>query len=290
MKTYCAANPADCGIDPPGPAQPPDKPADPSSWRIPASVIADDRVNALLVTGGKEAFEAVDRMLPQLDADSSFARLNFKVFPLQRATAVKLQSTLQPIFANRPPRVKGETIEPVTIVADPWVNALLVGASVDDLAAVSSLVDRLDSEPSDNGLAIHVFPLSKGDARKVAQTIQGLFREGQPNQALPIAVSADDRINAIVVSCGENDAQRIQQLVSKLDTDQVAKTSEIRVFPLQFARADALSTILNTIVPAVERWASGHPASSEFECTSSRKLGAAPSTQPRKRTLCACDV
>ena len=213
---------------------------------IPASVIADDRVNALLVTGGKEAFEAVDRMLPQLDADSSFARLNFKVFPLQRATAVKLQSTLQPIFANRPPRVKGETIEPVTIVADPWVNALLVGASVDDLAAVASLVDRLDSEPTDNGLAIHVFPLAKGDARKVAQTIQGLFREGQPNQALPIAVSADDRINAIVVSCGENDAQRIQQLVSKLDTDQVAKTSEIRVFPLQFARADALSTILNT--------------------------------------------
>ena len=213
---------------------------------IPASVVADDRVNSILVTGGKEAFEAVDRLLPQLDADSSFARLNFRVFPLQRATAVKLQSTLQPIFANRPPRVKGEPVEPITIVADPWVNALLVGASVDDLAAVGSLVDRLDSEPTDIGMAIHVFPLAKADARKVAQTIQGLFREGQPNQALPIAVSADDRINALVVSCGETDAQRIQQLVEKLDTDQVAKTSEIRVFPLQYARADALSTILNT--------------------------------------------
>lgn len=213
---------------------------------IPASVVPDDRVNTLLVTGGKEAFEVVDRLLPQLDGDGSFARLNFRVFPLQRATAVKLQSTLQPIFANRPPKVKGEPVEPITIVADPWVNALLVGASVDDLATVSSLVDRLDSEPGETGLAIHVFPLSKGDARKVAQTIQGLFREGQPNQSQPIAVSADDRINAIVVSCGETDAQRIQQLVQKLDTDQVAKTSEIRVFPLQYARADSLSTILNT--------------------------------------------
>ena len=34
--------------------------------------------------------------------------------------------------------------------------------------------------------------------------------------------------------------------MKKLDTDQVGRVSEIRIFPLQFARADAISTILNT--------------------------------------------
>ena len=213
---------------------------------VPATVIADDRVNTLLVTGGKEAFELVDRLLPQLDGDSVFARLNFRVFPLKKATALKLQTTLQPIFANRPPRVKGEPVDPITIVADQWVNALLIGATVEDMSTVASLVERLDSEPTETGIAIHVFPLAKADARKIATTVQGLFRENLPNQILPITVSADERINALVVSCGETDAKRIGELVQKLDTDQVAKVNEIRVFPLQFARAEALSAILNT--------------------------------------------
>ncbi len=213
---------------------------------VPATVIADDRVNTILVTGGKEAFELVDRLLPQLDGDSVFARLNFRVFPLKKATALKMQTTLQPIFANRPPRVKGEPVDPITIVADQWVNALLIGATVEDMSTVASLVERLDAEPTETGIAIHVFPLAKADARKIATTVQGLFRENLPNQILPITVSADERINAIVVSCGETDAKRIGELIQKLDTDQVAKVNEIRVFPLQYARADALSTILNT--------------------------------------------
>ncbi len=212
---------------------------------IPATVLADERINSILVTGPKEAFDLVERMLPQLDGDSMFARLNFRVFPLRKATALKLQATLQPIFANRPPKVRGEPNDPITIIADQWVNALLVGAAADDLSTVASLIEKLDSDPTETGLAIHVFPLQKADVRKVVTTVQALFRENLPNQVLPITVSADDRINALVVSCGETDAKRIGELVQKLDTDQVAKVSEIRVFPLQHARAESLSTILN---------------------------------------------
>jgi type II secretory pathway component GspD/PulD (secretin) len=212
---------------------------------IPATVLADERINSILVTGPKEAFDLVERMLPQLDGESMFARLNFRVFPLKKATALKLQATLQPIFANRPPKVRGEPNDPITIIADQWVNALLVGAAADDLSTVASLIEKLDTDPTETGLAIHVFPLQKADARKVVTTVQALFRENLPNQVLPITVSADDRINALVVSCGETDAKRIGELVQKLDTDQVAKVSEIRVFPLRHARAESLSTILN---------------------------------------------
>lgn len=207
--------------------------------RVPATVIADDRVNTLLVTGGKEAFDFVERILPQLDGEGTFSKLNFRVFPLKKATAQKLQATLQPIFANRPPRVRGEPNDPLTIIADAWVNALLVGANVEDMTAVDSLIKQLDAEPAWNGFAIHVFPLAKADVRKVALTVQGLFRDAG------VQVTADERINALVVSCGEVDAQRITELVKRLDTEQVARVSEIRVFPLKHARADALSTILN---------------------------------------------
>src|SRR2546423_3403732 len=62
----------------------------------------------------------------------------------------------------------------------------------------------------------------------------------------PVAVSADERLNALVVSAGEGDIKRISDLVKKRDADQVARVSEIRIFALHYARADSLSTILNT--------------------------------------------
>lgn len=213
---------------------------------VPATVLADDRMNTLLVTGGKEAFDLVERLLPQLDGDGEFVRLNFRVFPLKKATATKLRATLQPIFSNRPPKVRGEPVDPITIVSDGWVNALIVGAAVDDMGTVEKLIEQLDTEASDKGLAIHVFPLLKADARKVATTIQGLFRENTPNQELAITVTADERMNALVVSCGEADAKRVGELVRKLDTDQVARVSEIKVFPLRYARAESMASTLNT--------------------------------------------
>jgi type II secretion system protein D len=215
---------------------------------VPVAVIPDDRANTLLVTGSKESFDILDRIIAQLDSEDAMSRMNFRVFPLKQTTAGKLQDTLQKLFVSRPSRVKGEPPDPITVVADPWVNALLVGASVDDMSMVASLIERLDSEQAQLGLTVQVFPLAKAVARQVAQTVQGLYREGTPgtSSAYPIMVSADERLNAIVVSAGEADLKRIGELVKKLDTDNVARVSEIRVFGLKYASASSLSTILNT--------------------------------------------
>ncbi len=211
---------------------------------VPVSIVPDDRVNALLVVGSKESFDIIDRILPQLDGEYAFSKLNFRVFNLKKATALKLQNSLRQIVANRPPRVRGEPLEPINIVADSWVNALLVGASAEDMPIVESLIQTLDTDANEMGIAVHVFPLAKGDARRVATTIQALFRDGAPGATLPVGVNADERMNAIIVSAGEADAKRIGELVKKLDSDQVARVSEIKVFPLKYARADSLSTIL----------------------------------------------
>lgn len=215
---------------------------------VPVAVIPDDRSNILLVTGSKESFDAMDRLVEQLDGEDVFTRMNFQVFPLKKATAMKLQGTLRQIVANRPQRIKGEVPDPITIVADQWVNALLVGAAVDDLTLVTSLIEKLDTDAADLGIAVQVLPLAKADARRVATTVQALFREGATGtgSVLPVMVNADERMNALVVSAGEGDIRRIAELVKKLDTDQVSRISEIKIFPLRFARAESLSTILNT--------------------------------------------
>ncbi len=211
---------------------------------VPVAVIPDTRLNALLVTGTKESFDILDRIIPELDGEDRLDQLNFRVFPLRQATALKLQGTLRQLFANRPARTRGEPADPITVVADQWVNAVIVGAVVEDMGMVESLITRLDTQQAELGLNFEVVPLQKADARRVAETLQGLFRDGTQSGPVPIVVNADERVNALVVSAGEADLKRIREVAAKLDTDQVARVSEIRVIPLKHARADAMTQVL----------------------------------------------
>lgn len=212
---------------------------------IPLVMIPDDRMNILMVTGSKESFDILDRIIPQLDGEDQMARLNYRVFDLENATAAKLQDTLQRLFANRPATVAGKAPEPITIIADPWVNALLVTSALEDMTMVESLIERLDAKQTDLGIAVEVIPVLKANATRVADTVAGLYKAGTQS-GLPIVVNADERMNAIVVSGGKTEIDRIKQVVAKLDTDQVSRVTEIRVIPLEVAHATDLAATLTT--------------------------------------------
>jgi len=226
---------------------------------LPVTITADDRVNTLLVTGGKDAFEAVERMIAQLDSPDAFDKMNFRVLTLKNSTASKLQGTLTRLFANRTPRVPGRPIDPITIIADQWANALVIGASIEDMDMVVKLIETIDNTQPENGMQVQVIPVNKGDATGIAQTIRGLYRDG-PNSPITVQVDVDERLNALVVSAGEADLKRITDLVAKLDTSDIARVSEIRIFPLQYAQAEELSLVLTTALTGRAVDPSGAPA------------------------------
>ncbi|HET6406929.1 MAG TPA: secretin N-terminal domain-containing protein, partial [Chthoniobacteraceae bacterium] len=210
---------------------------------LPVTILPDDRTNTLLVTGGKDAFDAVERLIAQLDSVDVYDKMNFRVVTLKNGTATKLQGTLTRLFANRPPRTPGRPVDPITLVADQWANALVIGASVEDMEMVLNLVNTIDTTQPENGMKVAVIPVVKGEASSIAQTVRSLYREG-PNTPISVQVDVDERLNAIVVSAGEVDLRRIEELVAKLDTSNVARVSEIRIFPLRFAQAEELSQVL----------------------------------------------
>jgi len=214
----------------------------------PVTVTPDDRTSTLLVTGGREVFAAVERMVAQLDAQQVVARTSFKVFTLKRATAATLQSTLTQLFAKRPTTIRGEPPDPISIVEDSWANALIVGASPEDLVMVESLISQLDNGQMEAGMEVQVMPLAKADARQVALTITTLYRSGGPGSVSSVTANVDERLNAVVISAGQSDIKRIAELVKKLDTDQVTQVNEIRVFTLTNARATQLSAVLTSIL------------------------------------------
>jgi len=211
---------------------------------LPVSVIPDGRTNTLLVTGSREGLKAIDAMIKDLDAEQVLLANEFKVFYLENATATVLQPTLEQVFAQRVTR--GEAPSPVTIVSEPRTNALLVSGSPDDLRLAESLIARLDAKPDRPGTAVSVFPLKKGDATQVAETLRTLYAQpGAAAGATTVGISVDERINAILVSAGPADLERISQLVEQLDTGTVPRITEIRVFTLENADATELAAILN---------------------------------------------
>ncbi len=209
---------------------------------LPVSVIPDGRTNTLLVTGSRESLRALEVMIQDLDAEQVLAANEFKVFYLENATATVLQPTLEQVFTQRVTR--GEAPAPVTVVSEPRTNALLVSGSPDDLRLAESLIERLDAKPDRPGTAVRVFALKKGDATQVAETLRTLYE--QPGAAgATVGISIDERINAILVSAGPADLERMEQLVDELDTDSVPRVTEIRVFTLKNADAAELAQILN---------------------------------------------
>jgi type II secretion system protein D len=215
---------------------------------LPVSVFADARTNALLVTGSKESFNAVEAMVRELDTDQVLAANEFQVFYLKQATAQVLAPTLQQLFAQRVSR--GVPLDPVTVVIEQRTNSLIVAASPEDMKLAESLIARLDAEPDRPGTTVQVFPLVKADATQVSATINNLYKTGPGGAGAAatggpqVVVSVDERINALIVSAGPADQKRISELVRQLDADSVPRVTEIRVFTLQNADATEMVQIL----------------------------------------------
>ena len=210
---------------------------------VPVSIVPDVRTNTLIVAGSREGFNTLQNILKGLDTPDLHSDNVYRVFPLAQTSADKIRGTLEQLFNNRPRRPGEPEPQPITVVSDRWLNALIVAALPEDLEMVGSLIERLDQPDSPAG-RVHVIPILRANAASVSQTIASLFGAGPDGAAAAVQVSVDDRLNALVISAGEADFRRVSGLVSQLDSDLVARVSEIRVFPLQHASATELARIL----------------------------------------------
>lgn len=210
---------------------------------VPVVIIPDTRTNSLLVAGGKETFASVEAMIKQLDGDGMLAANEYRVFYLKNATAAAVQPTLQTLFNQR--IVRGQQKDPMTVIADAKSNALVVGASPEDMKLAADLIAKIDAGPDRPGYSVQVFPLERADAAAVVKNIQSLLQSEGTKLNTGLGISADERTNAVVVSGGENDVRRIGELVAQLDREASNNVTEIRVFSLENADASELASILN---------------------------------------------
>jgi len=162
-------------------------------------ISVDERINALVVSGGAADLKRVSELIEQLDRDTVTRVTEIRVFSLENAEASELAQILTDALTNKPKALTAEspnrqTIlqlvtrtkdgkelitsalqEGVLVTPDARTNALVVSAPIQFMPLLESLIVALDST-TPRMAEIRVFALKNADCRRMGDVLTDLFK------------------------------------------------------------------------------------------------------------------
>ena len=149
--------------------------AAPASTEPALRVIADERLNAVVISATPTALDAAEEMLRQLDVTpGTESDRSVKVLTLRNGDAGEVAKSLADIFET-----DDGTETPPVIKVNVASNSLLVRANEKQHRMLGEIVTRLDSAALASSRSLKSVPLdpSKGDAEEVARLLRRLMEQ-----------------------------------------------------------------------------------------------------------------
>ncbi len=194
----------------------------------------------LVVSASEKQQAEVAQLLAGLEQSMSGPAQTTQVIAVEFAQAGELATTLRQFLADRRGGAKNGM---PTIMASQSSNALVVSATVDDLATIRDLLSKLDQPTSAGDRRVEILSLERGQAIEIARMIGEQFgkRSGTANGVI---VTPDARTNSLVVNAPTAQIEQVKALVSKLDGPTDATETVIRTYALKGSKADDVARIL----------------------------------------------
>ena len=155
------------------------------------SVIADQRLNALLIFGSDTTKQAVRELVAKLDVTPPEASSKVNVYYLENTDATEMAKVLDGVvrgFFSQAPAQPGSVFESgkVTITPDKASNSLVIMASTNDYANLIQVIKKLDRRSKQVFVQVLIAEVSLDKSSDVGlQT--GLIGGGSPGNNLTIA-------------------------------------------------------------------------------------------------------
>ena len=208
-------------------------------FRRRVSIIPDVPGNALVVACNDADFETVGDLIGALSRPAVH-EFDIRTIVLERAGASAVAGAIQRLYDDRArisaaTRGRRNTGRRISIVGDEASRTLLVAASDEDFEQISDLVKQFDSPQATKSLEFRVFELQHAKALDIRELVEGLADDlvwsqgpiiwtsqgmrGMDNMRNhgTIAVRADARLNALIVT-GEGDRFAVvESLIDMLD-------------------------------------------------------------------------
>jgi len=217
-------------------------------------VMTDARTNSLLIAANPEDMKAIENLIAKLEAAPTNPAVGLHVVDIgDGMRAEQLADRLERLMQQRRATL-GEAETPsdrVTVEADPASNSLIVAASDENLEAIRNLITVLQRAEREKGeFDVEVIPLASSRAENMVNLLEDLYvREANRRRGEDVVqVTADERLNAVLINAPSSDVNAIRDLVDRLDKTRPAQVVEVKYIPLSSANAlETVSLIQNVL-------------------------------------------
>ncbi len=191
--------------------------------------------------------------------------------PVGNARARALQEQIRRLSLRRDgadqPDLKLDLTQPMLVLADERMNAVLVSSTAENVSALEEVVRSLDALPVTDAVMVAIHPLENISAQQFARIVTDLFQQGKRLGEIPvakiegvpagmagkallseIAISTDERTNTVVVAGSEDAVALVEVLRTKLDSEVGMGWVEPKLIPLRFADATDLAGTLQSVL------------------------------------------
>jgi type II secretion system protein D len=244
--------------------------------RATTMIVPDDNSGVLLVRASAEVSAEIDTVLTEIDRDAA-REFPVRTITLERAAADAVASALQRFFDDRARiasagRGRREQARRVSIIGDRNSRTILVAASDEDFAQIETLVAQFDTPQATDAWTFRVVNLKHAKATDVQETLQNLINdltwgqgpmfwwgggmESDTDQRGTIAVHADVRLNALIIT-GEGDKfDVVEGIVAILDAPKdESEARVVRLYRLEHGDASVAADLIEELyTDADRRW------------------------------------
>lgn len=228
-------------------------------------ITADVRTNSLIVATSGKSFAIIEGLLKKLDGEKANYSVGFHIVPVQDVDVRQLAPRIERLMRERLTSAAraGEVSNPqdaFSIDAEPINNLLIVACSDENLGVIQELIRTLGEENTRvaSSARQEIIQLARTPAAEAVTSLRQMYvdREVARRGQAAVAVNANERLNAIVVTGNEGDIAQIRKLVEQIDG---ADTKMIRVLErIELKSANALE-----VVNVLENVLGGRPVSGQ---------------------------
>ncbi|MCC6907736.1 MAG: hypothetical protein IT430_07335 [Phycisphaerales bacterium] len=228
------------------------------------AVQADERTNSLIITTSPRSFAVTEMLLQSLDSEKTAELHDIRMIRLSNASATVIAPLIQRLMDSRLDRLR--QTEPETadqqqavIVADSRTNSLLVTAGNESFEVIEQLASSLENTRASTANDVQIIPLNRGNAAKVADTIQRVMDRQYADLPSELAsrekplVLTDSRTNSLLVTASADDLKRINELVTRLENAPFNPALSLHVIPISGQRVEVLAPRLEALMRERER-------------------------------------
>ena len=245
-----------------------------------ATVIADYRSNALVVSASPRELAEIGQLVEQIDIAKAAAVDEVRIFQLRNSLASDLAEVLRTAISQTGEQAAGEgaqeprsaslrfvtidretrkrlesgIVTNVRIAADERANSLVITAPAESMELIAALIAQLDQSP-DAEAELKVFTIANGDAVALVEMLRTLFNteEDDPeagglgaasNSLVRLQFSVDERTNSIIAAGSEDDLAIVYAVLTRLDGADTRERVN-KVFRLNNASSTEVADTIN---------------------------------------------